>query len=101
MDCSTAKCYSSDWNSYLSPEGHIPHALSTELTPHPSTDLSWYTLIIWHTYKHGTLDSSHAHAILHFLNEVPYITGRGAELFEMPWFIVVKLNANIDIYSVK
>ena len=35
MDCSTAKYYSSDWDSYPCPQGHLPHALTNwAISPH-------------------------------------------------------------------
>ena len=34
MDCSTTKCYSSDWNSYLCPQDYKPRDL-TNWAPHP------------------------------------------------------------------
>ena len=37
MDCSQAKCYSHEWDSYAWPQGYIPHALTNWANSPPPT----------------------------------------------------------------
>ena len=52
MDCSTAKCYSIDWDSYPCPQGHLPGTLTNWATSLPPDFLevrfhtNWYMLIV-------------------------------------------------------
>ena len=60
MDCSTAKCYSCDWDSYPSPQGYIPCALTNWANFHPSLIrvlLSYYKLnfqTLRHYFEQGS-----------------------------------------------
>ena len=37
MDCSIAKCYNREWDSYPCAQGHIPHALTNWANQHPQS----------------------------------------------------------------
>ena len=59
MDCSTATCYSSDWDSFCCLQGHLPHGLTNRAIFPPLGD--WGIYIMWlgytYIYKRSCLSS--------------------------------------------